>query len=75
MAPLTRGMLFRGGPLLRGRAGWLFMPCGHTKKGRNTPPLCVQYTKRGGVLRPFFGYNVQAEWWLVKRAVYGAWLA
>lgn len=31
MAPLTRGMLFRGGPLLRGRAGWLFMPCGHTK--------------------------------------------
>lgn len=42
--PLTRGMLFRGGPLLRGRAGWLFMPCGHTKKGRNTPPLFwVQY--------------------------------
>ena len=41
MAPLTRGMLFRGGPLLRGRAGWLFMPCGHTKKG-------------GGILRPFF---------------------
>ena len=30
--------------LLRGRAGWLFMPCGHTKKGRNTPPLFwVQY--------------------------------
>ena len=44
LAPLTRGMLFRGGPLLRGRAGWLFMPCGHTKKGRNTPPLFwVQY--------------------------------
>ena len=44
VAPLTRGMLFRGGPLLRGRAGWLFMPCGHTKKGRNTPPLFwVQY--------------------------------
>ena len=44
MAPLTRGMLFRGGPLLRGRAGWLFMPCGHTKKERNTPPLFwVQY--------------------------------
>lgn len=40
--PADAGMLIQGRPLLRGRAGWLFMPAG-IQKGEHLRPFWVQY--------------------------------
>ena len=44
MAPLTRGMLFRGGPLLRGRAGlsWRYTPLSKNSPQFTTPVVAGQ---------------------------------